>query len=218
MENGWKPSELSFNPGSSSWRQSNIESPIRSFKKILKASLLPGLPGITSVSFARVVQLSAATMNPCSICILPYAAARPGELLCASPQSHRGPDHAQWTSMGAARHYTGQLNVIASQQASFKKAFKIHYKRRLRKTHHMAADGMRQFAVGDIVFMADFFASDRQPPYPVLGLIHDFMDPLQAQAVVHYGAGRTVNRALLLLTRLVPAQQQIKTQGLLFDP
>ena len=82
----------------------------------------------------------------------------------------------------------------------------------------MAADGMRQFAVGDIVLMADFFASDRQPPYPVLGLIHDFMDPLQAQAVVHYGAGRTVNRQLLLLTRLVPAQQQIKTQGLLFDP
>ena len=119
--------------------------------------------------------------------------------------------------MGSARHYTGQLNIIAHQQAAFKKAFKIHYTRRLRQNHHMATDGMK-WQAGDVVMISDLSASDRQPPYPVLGIIHEFMDQLHAQAVVHYGAGKTVNRPLSLLTRLVPVEDQIPAQGLMFDP
>ena len=45
------------------WRQSNVESSIKIFKKVLKASFLPGLPGMTAISFQRAVQLSQNQMN-----------------------------------------------------------------------------------------------------------------------------------------------------------
>ena len=60
---------------------------------------------------------------------------------------------------------------IAGQQAAFKKAFKVHYLKRLRKNHHMATDGKGQFAVGDIVLLAGLSASKKQPPFPALGII-----------------------------------------------
>ena len=44
------------------------------------------------------------------------------------------------------------------------------------------------------------------------------MDPLHAQAVVAYGAGRTVDRPLQLLVKLVGAEEQVPEEGLLFDP
>ena len=53
-----------------SYRQSNVESLIGSFKKILKTSFLPGLPGMTLCSFHRAVQMTAATMNLRPVCLL----------------------------------------------------------------------------------------------------------------------------------------------------
>ena len=68
----------------------------------------------------------------------------------------------------------------------------------------MAMDGLK-WKVGDIVLLSDLSASDRQPPFPQLGVIHDWMNPLQSQAIVYYdrsgGHVKTVNRPLSLLTR-----------------
>ena len=99
-ETGYK---LKVPRAKASYRQSNVESSIKSFKKILKASFLPGLPGMTLCSFNRVVQMSCHVMNLRPVCLLPYSSARPRELNCVSPQALRGPSHAEWTSMGA-RH------------------------------------------------------------------------------------------------------------------
>ena len=65
-ETGYK---LKVPRAKASYRQSNIESTICEFKKILKVSLLPGLPGMSLCSFNRAVQMSAATINP--VCLRP---------------------------------------------------------------------------------------------------------------------------------------------------
>ena len=168
---------------------------------------------MTLCSFNRAVQMSAATMNLCPVCLLPYASARPGELNCVSPQALRGPSHAQWSSMGSSRHYTAQLSLIVGQQSAFKRAFKIHYLRRLRKNHSMAMTGKDQFAIGDIVLIADLSISQKQAPYPAVGIVERFVDDLHAQAVVRYGGGRVVDRPLALLTKLAPATENILDKG-----
>ena len=157
-------------------------------------------------------------MNLRPVVLLPYAAATPGELTCTSPQALRGPGHAQWTKLGASRHYAGQMAIIAGQQVAFKRAFKTHYMKRLRLNHSMAVTGRDQFDIGDVVLVTDLSSSQGQAPYPVVGVISSFVDQLHAQAVVRYGAGRTVDRPLALLVKLVPATEQILEEGLLFDP
>ena len=53
----------------------------------------------------------------------------------------------------------------------------------------------------------------------MVGRIKEFLDPLHAQAVIAYGAGRTVDRPLQLLVKLVSAEEQERNQeGILFDP
>ena len=112
-----------------------------------------------------------------------------------------------WEALATTRD-----NSISSQ------ANKVHYLKRLRKNHHMATDGKGQFAVGNIVLIADFRASKKQPPFPALGIIQEFTDPLQGQAVIRYVGNRVVDRPLALLTRLVPAEESILSQGVMFDP
>ena len=91
-----------------SYKQSNVESSVKSVKKILKASFLPGMAGMTVTSFTRVIQLAISTVNLRPVILLPYDSANPGELTVVSPQALRGPDHAQYGSLAKARHYTGQ--------------------------------------------------------------------------------------------------------------
>ena len=186
-----------------SYRQSSIESSIGSFKRILTSSLMAGwqggrVAGMTVTSFHRAVQMSCSQMNLRPVILLPPGAAEPGELLCASPSSLRGPSHAQWTPLGAARHYAGQMAVVAGQQTAFKRAFKMHYLQKLRYNHNMATSGKNQFSQGDIVLICDLSSAQGQSPHPVVGRIKNFVDPLNAQAVVAYGAGRTVDRPLHL--------------------
>ena len=63
-----------------SYKQSNVESSVKSGKKILRQSFLPGMPGMTVTSFTRAVQLSISTLNLRPVILLPYDAAKPGEL------------------------------------------------------------------------------------------------------------------------------------------
>jgi len=201
-----------------SYRQSSIESSIGSFKRTLMSSFLPGLPGMTVCSFQRAVSMSVSMMNLRPVVLLPYGAADPGELNCASPSSLRGPSHAQWTPLGASRHYAGQMAVVAGQQTAFKKAFKKHYLRCMYKNHNMATTGKDQFNVNDVVMICDLSSTQGQSPHPAVGRIKAFLDPLHAQAIIAYGAGRTVDRPLQLLVKLVGAEEQIPEEGLLFDP
>ena len=90
-----------------SYKQSNIESSVKSVKKILKASFLPGMAGMTGTSFTRVIQLSVSMINLRPVILLPYDAAKPGELTVLSPQALRGPDHAQYVALASTRHFTG---------------------------------------------------------------------------------------------------------------
>ena len=120
--------------------------------------------------------------------------------------------------MGSSRHYTAQLSLIAGQQSAFKKAFKVHYLRRLRKNHSMAVTGKDQFAIGYIVLITDLSISQKQAPYPAVGIVERFVDDLHAQAVVRYGGGRVVDRPLALLTKLVPATESILNEGVMSDP
>ena len=82
----------------------------------------------------------------------------------------------------------------------------------------MAVTGRDQFSVGDVVLVSDLSSSQGQSPHPVVGVISSFVNPLHAQAMITYGAGRTVDRPLQLLVKLVSAGEQIPEQGLLFDP
>ena len=125
-------------------------------------------------------------MNLRPVILLPEHASKPGELLSVSPTALRGPDHGEWSSLGKARNYSGQMAILAKQKEAFKRAFKIHYTRRVRKTHNMQQKG-KGFSEGDVVMILDLSASERQPPYPQLGVINKFMDPLNSQAVIHYG-------------------------------
>jgi hypothetical protein len=61
-----------------SYKQSNVESSVKSGKKILRQSFLPGMPGMTVTSFTRAVQLSISTLNLRPVILLPYDAAKPG--------------------------------------------------------------------------------------------------------------------------------------------
>ena len=201
-----------------SYRQSSVESSIGSFKRTLLSSFLPGLPGMTVCTFHRAVQMSVALMNLRPVVLIPGGSADPGELVCASPSSLRGPSHAQWTPLGASRHFTGQMAIVAGQQMSFKRAFKTYYVKRLMLNHNMATTGKDQFSVGDIVMVSDLSSSQGQNPHPVVGIIKKFVDPLHAQAVIAYGAGRSVDRPLQLLVKLVAAEEQVPEQGVLFDP
>ena len=117
-----------------SYRQCSVESSIKGLKQVLKASFLPGLPGMTAITFTRVVQLSVATMNLRPVILLPQEASNPGELTCVSLQALRCPDHCEWSSMGKACHYAGQQSIRAQQQEAFERCFKVHYSRRLKKT------------------------------------------------------------------------------------
>ena len=83
----------------------------------------------------------------------------------------------------------------------------------------MAVTGKDQFSQGDIVLICDLSSSQGQNPHPVVGRIKEFLDPLHAQAVIAYGAGRTVDRPLQLLVKLVSAEEQERNkEGILFDP
>ena len=101
---------------------------------------------------------------------------------------------------------------------SFKRAFKTYYAKRLMLNHSMATTGKNQFSVGDVVLVSDLSSSQGQSPHPVVGIIKEFVEPLLAQAVIVYGAGRTVDRPLQLLVKLVAAEEQIPKEGILFDP
>ena len=83
----------------------------------------------------------------------------------------------------------------------------------------MAVTGKDQFSQGDIVLICDLSSSQGQNPHPVVGRIKEFLDPLHAQAVIAYGAGRTVDRPLQLLVKLVSAEEQGRNkEGILIDP
>ena len=83
----------------------------------------------------------------------------------------------------------------------------------------MAVTGKDQFSQGDVVLICDLSSSQGQNPHPVVGRIKEFLDPLHAQAVIAYGAGRTVDRPLQLLVKLVSAEEQGRNkEGILFDP
>ena len=135
------------------------------------SSFLPGLPGMTVCSFHRAVSMSVSMMNLRPVVLLPYGAADPGELNCASPSSLRGPSHAQWTPLGASRHYAGQMAVVAGQQTAFKRAFKTHYLKTLRSNHNMATTGKDQFSVNDVVMICNLSSAQGQSPHPVVGRI-----------------------------------------------
>ena len=205
-----------------SYKQSNIESSVKSVKKILKASFLPGMAGMTVTSFTRVVQLAISTVNLRPVILLPYDAAKPGELTVLSPQALRGPDHAQYVAVARARHFTGQAAIVAQQQQSFAKKWQIFYTARLRRTHSMAQNELEGggFKKGDVCLIMDLSSSQGQSPFPQLGIIHAFLGP--GQAVLHYGFKeghfKSVNRPLSKLSKLVYANEQIPPEGLLFDP
>ena len=205
-----------------SYKQSNVESSVKSVKKILKASFLPGMAGMTVTSFTRVIQLAISTVNLRPVILLPYDSANPGELTVISPQALRGPDHAQYVSLAKAHHYTGQAAIVAQQQLSFAKKWKIFYTARLRKTHSMAQDGIEggDFKEGDVCLIMDLSSSHNQNPFPQLGIITGFRGPGQAELRYGFKDGRfkTVNRPLSKLSKLVSAHDQIPPTGLLFDP
>ena len=92
-----------------SYKQSTVESTIKSFKQVMKASLLPTIEGMTAPSFTKAVQMSTYTLNLRPVILLPLGASHPGELTCVSPQALRGPNHAEWLATGRSQQYTGQL-------------------------------------------------------------------------------------------------------------
>ena len=208
--------------GKASYKQSNIESSVKYIKKILKASFLPGMAGMTVTSFTRVVQLSVSTLSLHTVILLPYDAVKPGELTVLSPQALRGPDHAQYVALARARHFTGQAAIIAQQQQSFAKKWKIFYTARLRRTHSMAQNELEGggFTIGDIVLILDLSSSQGQNPFPQLGIIHAFLAPGQAE--LHYGSKegrlRTVNRPLSKLSKLEKPMNRSRQRGCYLIP
>ena len=120
------------------WRQSSVESSVRSIKRILKASFLPSLEGMTQISFVRAVQMSVHTVNLRPVCLLPHDAATPGELNAVSPTALRGPDSAGYPALARSRDFTGQMACLQKQQESFRQKWRTFYTKVIRKTHNMA--------------------------------------------------------------------------------
>ena len=143
------------------WRQSNVESSVRSIKRILKASFLPSLEGMTPISFVRAVQMSVHTVNLRPVVLMPYEAANPGELTAISPTALRGPDSAGWPALGRSRNFTGQIACISKQQESFKQKWRTFYSKVVRRTHNMAQTG-EGFSVGNVVMLLDLSVLDLQ--------------------------------------------------------
>ena len=132
-----------------SYKQSTVESTIKSLKKVLKASLLPTIEGMTATSFTRAVKMSASTINLRPVILLPPGASHPGELTCVLPQALRGPDYVQWLATGYSQQYSAQLAIVARQQEAFKRAWRTHYTRRLRRLYNMV-ESNATFQIGDV--------------------------------------------------------------------
>ena len=88
--------------GKALYKQSTVESMIKSFNKVIKESLLPTIEGMTATSFIRAVQMSTSTLNLRPVILLPPDSRKSGELTCISPQALHGPDHAEWQGLGGA--------------------------------------------------------------------------------------------------------------------
>ena len=157
--------------------------------EVSRKCFLTGENPLTAVSFTLCVNMSQAQMNLRPIKILGRDVSFPSELTAVSPSPLRGLNHYQWMGLCLARNYWGQLGVVAQQQQTFKKMWKIHYSRRLCHTHRMLQQG--NCTMNDIVLIHDLSISDRQPPYPRLGRIQSFMDELKDQAIISYGEGGT---------------------------
>ena len=65
----------------------------------------------------------------------------------------------------------------------------------------MAMNG-EDWNIGDVVLILDPSASDRQPPFPQLGLIHDWMDTEKSQAIIHYGKKDGIVKVVNLTSQL----------------
>ena len=199
------------------WRQSNVESSVRSIKRILKASFLQSLEGMTPISFVPAVQMSVYTVNLRPVCLIPYEAASPGELNAVSPTALRGPDSAGWPALGRSRDFTGQMACLQKQQESFRHKWRTFYSKVVRRTQK--GEG---FSVNDVVLILDLSITNRQPPFPALGIVKKFIDKEHGQAEIHYnfkgGCHSVVNRPIFLISKIVSSTDVIPPQGLLFDP
>ena len=78
-----------------SFRQSNVESSVHTFKRTLNASIVPPMSPLTVVSFTRCVAMSTAVMNLRPIVLIPRDSATPTEITSISPQTLRGPWDAE---------------------------------------------------------------------------------------------------------------------------
>ena len=76
---------------------------------------MPGENLLTDVSFTRCVNMSQVQMTVRPIIFLARDSFFPSELTAVSSSVLRGPDHSQWTGLGSARNYQGQLAVVAQQ-------------------------------------------------------------------------------------------------------
>jgi hypothetical protein len=200
-----------------SWRQGKIESTIKIFKRCLQASMMPGTSPLTVTSFGRACRLSAEMLNKRPIVLLPSDSSNPDELLTCSPTSLRGPSNCAWMSMAAGRDYTGQASEIHRQQVRFRRAWLIHYSRRLRSNSKMATEGPG-WGVGSIVMITDMASpSGRDHPFPRLAKITSWLDDKKSQAELKMSSG-VINRPVGSLILLVGADEQVPSTGLMFDP
>ena len=119
----------------------SLVSGLNTIKRILKASFLPSIDGMTQISFVRAVQMSVHTVNLHPVCLLPHDAATPGELNAVSPTALRGPDSAGWPALGRSRDFTGQMACLQKQQESFRQKWRTFYTKVIRQTHNMAQNG-----------------------------------------------------------------------------
>ena len=200
-----------------SWRQGQIESSIKTFKRTLAASLMPGTSSpLTVCSFGRCIRMSANMMNLRPIVLLPSdpANSEPGELLLASPTSLRGPSNCAWMPLAAGRDYKGQAALIQQQQIKFRANHVKHTVRRMRSNSRMETSGPG-WGIGSVVLITDMAGrGGRDHPYPRLARITAWMDPkTKSQALLSNGVNRPVGH----LTLLVAANEQIDTGGKVID-
>ena len=115
--------------------------------------------------------------------------------------------------MAGGRDFTGQAAEIHRQQVRFRKAWLVHYVKKMRSNCKMATSGPA-WGLGSVVMVTDMASpSGRDHPFPRLARIIDWMDDKHSQAVLSIG----VNRPVGALVLLVGADEQVPNTGIMFD-
>ena len=200
-----------------SFRQSKVESIIKSFKVCFKAAQLPGASPLSIVTFVTTIRRCAALLNSRPIAIIPPSLADPDEILSISPSSLTGPASSSWWSLGRSRNYGGQQALIQAHLKRFQSKWKTFYTNRLYSNSHMATRS--NLEIGDVVLITDLSSNSTRSVHPALGRITGFLDPdSKSQAIVQYSNGK-VDRPVSKLVVVVKASElPVNEKGKLFCP